>query len=630
MTNPIQYQVRPTYPETHLLDVTCIIDDPNPEGQIVALPAWIPGSYLIRDFSRHIVSLKAEANGQSVSIQMLDKNTWKCDPTSGPLLLSYQVYAYDLTPRGAYVDNTQAFFNGSRIFLQVQGREDVACVVDIQKPVSKIYHHWRVATSLPLGSGSSPDKSWTRESSFREASLATEVQNLSGELYQYHAENYADLIDHPVQMGDFSVATFKACGVPHELVVFGKQTGDIERLCKDLATICEHHIQFFALPAPMDRYVFLLTVLGDGYGGLEHRFSSALQCRRDNFPKVNDPGVSSEYRTLLGLFSHEYFHAWNIKRIKPSAFTPYQLGRENYTRQLWIFEGITSYYDELALVRTKIISKENYLELLAHTLTAVALTPGRLKQTLEQSSFEAWTKFYKPDENSPNANISYYTKGALVALALDLLIRQETAQRCSLDDVMRACWQHYGLTGQGLPEGAFEDLAIKVSGCNLSSFFDKALRSTEDLLIEPLFEPVGVELIWTQPISLDEAGGRRPQAPNERFKNRPALDVKLKSIGLDAQLVYVIEGGTAQLAGLAPNDVIIAVNDLKVDRARLETIIANYEIGDVVTIHAFRRDELMTFKVMLQGSRLKIATLAISPTISETQQKCLDAWLLNP
>lgn len=602
MTNPIQYQVRPSYPETHLLDVTCIIDDPNPEGQTVALPAWIPGSYLIRDFSRHIVSLKAEANGKPVAIQMFDKNTWKCDPTPGPLLLSYQAYAYDLTPRGAYVDNTQAFFNGSRIFLQVLGRENVACVVEIQKPVSKIYHHWRVATSLP---------------------------RTNAEIFQYQAENYADLIDHPVQMGDFSVATFTVCGVPHELVIVGKQAGDIERLCKDLATICEHHIQFFTLPAPMDRYVFLLTVLGDGYGGLEHRFSSALQCRRDNLPKVNDPAVSNEYRTLLGLFSHEYFHAWNIKRIKPTAFTPYQLERENYTRQLWIFEGITSYYDELALVRTKIISKESYLELLTHMLTAVALTPGRLKQTLEQSSFEAWTKFYKPDENSPNANISYYTKGALVALALDLLIRQETAQQCSLDDVMRACWQHYGVTGQGLPEGVFEDLVIKISGCNLSSFFDKALRSTEDLVLEPLFATVGIELTWTPAISLEEAGGRKPQTSAERFKKRPVLDVKLKSTGIDAQLVYVIEGGTAQLAGLAPNDVIIAVNDLKVDRVRLESIIANYEIGDVVTIHAFRRDELMIFKVMLQGSKLKTATLTISPTISKTQQKSLDAWLLN-
>jgi predicted metalloprotease with PDZ domain len=515
------------------------------------------------------------------------------------------VYAHDLTPRGAHVDNTHAFFNGSRVFLQVIGLEHRPCRLEIVLPAGEQYQSWRIATSMPL------------------------LEAASNNAAYYLTQDYHDLIDHPVQMGEFSTTTFQVEGIPHELIILGKHQGDIERLCADLSRLCAYHIQFFASPAPFIHYVFLLTVLGEGYGGLEHQSSCALHCRRDNLPKLGDPGISEGYRTLLGLFSHEYFHAWNIKRIKPEAFTPYHLDRENYTRQLWIFEGITSYYDELALVRTKIISLESYLELLGQTMTSVSLTPGRFKQTLEQSSFEAWTKFYKPDENSSNATVSYYTKGALVALALDLLLRRETAQRCSLDTVMQILWQRYGLTNLGLPEESFESLVAELSGCNLKSFFDQALRSTIDIELAPLLDSVGIELLLAPAKNLDETGGQKTTDTLKKLEKpeKSVLEVKLKSSGSDAQLAYVIEGSAAQKAGLSPHDVIIAVNGLKVDRLKLESMIANYAIGEEVLIHAFRRDELMTFKVKLTGPTLKTASLSRLASISAEQKSNLEAWL---
>jgi len=598
MRETVLYQVQ-AIPEKRLIDVKCTIPNPDPLGQRVLLPAWIPGSYLIRNFSGHIVTLQAYDHEQVVPVQMLDKNTWFCGPTCGPLVVHYQVHAYDLTPRGAHVDSTHAFFNGSRVFLQVCGQEEAAVHIEIIAPFDPKYHHWRVATSLER----------------------VGAESFSFGLYQ--ARHYEDLIDHPVEMGEFEVFSFEVVEVVHDLVVIGKHRADINRLKTDLSCLCEYHIRFFGVPAPMKKYTFLLTVLNDGYGGLEHCSSSVIHCKRAHLPKFNDIKVSDGYRTLLGLLSHEYFHAWNVKCIKPSAFSPYHLTCENYTRQLWIFEGITSYYDELALVRTKRISKENYLELLGQLCTRVYSTPGRFKQTLEQASFEAWIKFYRPDENSLNATISYYTKGALVALALDLLLRHETNNQCSLDQVMQVVWQRFGMTRQGLPEEYFERIVEEVSGCRLKDFFDRTLRSTEDFLIAPYLEKVGIVLNIFSASSMEEVGGRKPMDLLER----PLLEVKLKPGTSDVHLACVFEGSAAEMAGLAPGDIIIAVNGFRVDRVHFESVIAHYAVGEEVLLHVFRRDILMTFKVVLRSGWLHTYVLATASSLTEQQRVLLQSWL---
>ena len=266
----------------------------------------------------------------------------------------------------------------------------------------------------------------------------------------------------------------------------------------------------------MDRYVFLITAVGEGYGGLEHRASTALLCSRDDLPRAGMREATQSYRTFLGLCSHEYFHTWNVKRIKPAAFTPYDLERENYTRLLWAFEGITSYYDDLQLVRAGLISESDYLEILGRSITSLLRTAGRMKQTVEEASFDAWIKYYRPDENSPNAQVSYYLKGSLIGLSLDLIIRSRTRGRKSLDDVMRTLWERYGKTGLGVPENGIETLAAQVAGTSLRAFFDRALRTTDELPLKQVLATVGVGMQLRTAQSPADQGGKTATAAAAR------------------------------------------------------------------------------------------------------------------
>src|SRR5580765_3803412 len=368
MTDPIRYSVSPEQPEAHLYLVTCTVPEPDPSGQEFALPAWIPGSYMIREFARHIVSIRAESRGKPLAIEKLDKHTWRTQPAAGPVTVTCEIYARDLSVRGAYLDTRYAFFNGANLFLRARGHEGTPCEVRILKPRGARYRNWIVATAM------------TRS--------AAKAHGFG----VYAAADYDELIDHPVAMGELALATFRACDVPHEVAIAGRHRADMPRLAADLKRLCEHHIKFFGEPAPMKRYLFLVTALGEGYGGLEHRASTALLCSRDDLPRRGERQVGERYRTFLGLASHEYFHTWNVKRIKPAAFTPYDLDRESYTTLLWAFEGMTSYYDDLALVRCGLIGRKDYLELLGRAITSYLRVPGRRRQTLAESSFDAWIK----------------------------------------------------------------------------------------------------------------------------------------------------------------------------------------------------------------------------------------------
>ena len=405
-TETLLYTIVPTDPGLHLFEVTLTIARPAPDGQIVSLPAWIPGSYMIREFARNIVQIRAESEGRKLRLTKLDKHSWRAARCNGPLTLVYQVYAWDLSVRAAHLDHTHGFFNGTSVFLKVHGKETLPHVVDICPPEGEAFAHWRVATSLP-------------EHKARRHRFGT-----------YIAQDYDELIDHPVEMGEFTLIRFDAHGVPHEMAITGRVPNlDTERLAADLKAICEQQIALFeptTKRAPMERYVFLTLAVGDGYGGLEHRASTALICSRADLPVKGHPQMTDGYRGFLGLCSHEYFHTWNVKRIKPAVFAPYDLAQENYTPLLWLFEGFTSYYDDLTLVRAGRIDAQAYLGLLAKTLNAVLRGSGRLKQSVADSSFDAWTKYYRQDENAPNAIVSYYQKGALVALLFDLTIRAQT------------------------------------------------------------------------------------------------------------------------------------------------------------------------------------------------------------
>ena len=583
--NAIHYTIVPKDLAAHLFNVTVTVANPDPDGQVFALPAWIPGSYMIREFARNIVRIRADSGageGHSVALTKLDKHSWRAAPTAGPLTLHYEIYAWDLSVRAAHLDQTHGFFNGTSVFLRVVGQESLAHQVDIQRPADPAARTWRVATAMP-------------EAGAKRYGFGP-----------YACANYDELIDHPVEMGDFELATFKAHGIPHDIVITGRVPNlDMARLQADLKAICETQIAFFeprTKRAPIERYVFMTMAVGDGYGGLEHRASTALICARADLPSLATPKAAEPgegYLRFLGLCSHEYFHTWNVKRIKPAVFAPYDLQAENYTPLLWLFEGFTSYYDDLMLVRAGIIGEATYLKLQAKTIGGVLRGSGRLKQSVADSSFDAWSKYYRQDENSPNAIISYYTKGSLIALAFDLTIRAKTGGAKSLDAIMLALWERYGRdfyngAGRGVTEQEVEALFDEISGLKLKNMFERYVRGTEDLPLAKLYAPLGVKLV------------------DERKGGKASLDAGIGRDPLGAKLTQVHEGGAAHQAGLSALDVVIAIDGLRVNGAapNVDALLARYRVGDRVTVHAFRRDELMAFDVTLQGDRVPGISLA--------------------
>ncbi|MFC4929158.1 M61 family metallopeptidase [Massilia sp. GCM10023247] len=580
----IHYTIVPKDLAGHLFNVTLTVPAPNADGQEFALPAWIPGSYMIREFARNIVRMRAESNGVPVALTKLDKHSWRAAPVAGPLTLHYEVYAWDLSVRAAHLDQTHGFFNGTSVFLRVVGQEQGAHEVDIQRPADPVAKTWRVATAM---------------------------QELGAKRYgfgTYVAGDYDELIDHPVEMGDFALASFKAHGIPHDIVITGIVPNlDMARLQADLKAICEAQIAFFepaTRRAPVERYVFMTMAVGDGYGGLEHRASTALICARADLPSsaMQKSGEPNEgYLKFLGLCSHEYFHTWNVKRIKPAVFAPYDLQVENYTPLLWLFEGFTSYYDDLMLVRAGIIKEPTYFKLLAKTVGSVLRGSGRLKQSVADSSFDAWSKYYRQDENSPNAIISYYSKGSLIALAFDLTIRAKTAGARSLDDIMRALWERYGRdfyagAGRGVTDQEVEALFDEVSGLKLRPLFDKYVRGVEDIPLPKLLAPFGVKLL------------------DERKNGKPSFDAGIGRDPLGAKLTQVHEGGAAHQAGLSALDIVIAIDGLRVNGnpSNVDALLSRYRVGDKVVVHAFRRDELIAFDLTLQGERVPGISLALA------------------
>jgi predicted metalloprotease with PDZ domain len=408
-------------------------------------------------------------------------------------------------------------------------------------------------------------------------------------------------------------------------VINGRHEADIERICRDVAKICEEAAALFG-ELPIEEYLFLLWVVGKGYGGLEHHNSTSLMIGRESLPSSTMQELTPDYRRLLALCSHEYFHLWNVKRITPEVFRREGTSQEVYTRQLWIFEGITSYYDELLLLRSGVIGIKDYFEMLAEGITRVMRGSGRLKQTLEESSFDAWTKFYKQDENAPNAIVSYYAKGALVALILDLTLRLRSGGRLSLDDVMRALWQKYGKSETGLPEGVFENLVEEVSGLDFKADFDYWVRSTEELSVAETLREFGVELYLLPAENARDLGGVLDERP-EKIDAKPVLGAKFEQQVDGVLLQQVYDGGAAQIAGLSAGDLVIAVDGLRMDASCLESHLAQVQAGCRLIVHAFRRDELMHFEVKPLPAPPDTCSFYLPVELDEKQRRLQTDWL---
>ncbi len=574
----VHYLVAPAQPREHRFDVRCTVATPNPQGQVFSLPSWLRGSYLVRDFAKHIVSIRAECNGQAVAIERLDKRSLRCAPVSGELQLIYSVYAFDQSVRKAYLDLSRGFFNGSSLFYCPQGFENAGFEVELTAPDDAGCADWKVATTL--------------------SALDIDARGYG----RYRARSYEELIDHPVEMAAFDRIAFDVDGIPHALVLSGRCELDRTRVAADLAKICHVERELFGQEPALDQYLFLTNVVGSGYGGLEHRSSTALITGRRSFPRVGDGAQSREYREFLGLCSHEYFHLWNVKRITAQRFAESDLAAEAYSADLWHYEGLTSYYDDLFLLRAGLLEPEVYLDLLAQNATRVARAPGHRVQTLANASFEAWIKYYQPDENSPNATVSYYVKGALVGLCLDLTLRLQSVT--TLDDVMRAAWQRWGRSEQPVPEGGLEALAQEISGLDLRGFFDRALRSTEELPLVDLLAAFGIRAERRTRISEQDVGGR-----TEGRAPRSWLGLALRPG--DTRVATVIGGGPAVAAGVHVGDQILALNGLRVGSANWATAQAQLAPGDSVELHVFRDDELMLLSLRAEASPTDTWTLSV-------------------
>ena len=583
-------------PDRHHFIVECRLEDPLPR-QAFTLPSWIPGSYLLREFARHIVALEATVDGKPVSIEQTAKSTWVVESSGGPIVVRAVIHGFDLSVRGAYFDRDRAFFNGTSLFFMPEGRTDEAVELSVDRPPHAT--EWQVATAMQ--------------------SADIDAQGFG----RYVAENYDELIDHPFEIGNHAVVEFEAAGVGHRLVVAGRFDADLDRVAIDLTQLCAAQIEFFGRPAPFSNYTFLGLAVGNGYGGLEHRASSSLVFRRTDLPKAGDPGISRSYQRFLGLVSHEYFHSWHIKRSKPAAFTPFQLDRRNHTRLLWVFEGITTYYQERFLLNSGLLSVAAHLRRMAEIMNRVYRAPGRHHQSVESSSFNAWDRLYKPEPNSPNQNVSYYSKGAMIALALDLELRRADPPTVTLDDVVLELWKRFGRQDIGLPEDGFEALARELGGDQIGSFLSAATRGTTDLDLETLLRDFGLNLKFRQTEGPSDTGGTPPKLETPRL----SLGANFEADGAGLKLTAVFDGQPAEAAGLAPGDIIVALDQIRVTSDTIVDQLARFDKGDEIVISFFRGDELNESRLRLRAAPDDTCFIEIDQSAEPDAVGRRQAWL---
>ena len=554
----LHYQIEFDDYRQHLIHVTLrFVADPT---QVLSLPTWIPGSYLIREFSKHIESVRAyDEEGRLLEIQKFEKNKWRLFNTDHELItVEYDVYAYDLSVRGAYVDQTRLYVNPACACLGLEGQEDKAVEVELFLPDE--LEHFQLATGMAS-------------------------KSLVKGRFTLKAKNYAELIDAPFELAEQTRFGFEANGIPHEFVVSGKHAMNAARMQQDIEKICATEISMFG-SAPFSNYTFMTMATANSYGGLEHPNSTSLISPREDLPKANEPEEPSEdYQRFLGLCSHEYFHSWLVKFIRPENFVNYDLNKEGYTSLLWIFEGFTSYYDDLILLRSGVISQASYIKLLKTQIDRYLQNPGRFVQSVSESSFDAWVKFYRQDENSNNAGTSYYNKGCLVALCLDLGLRLRGS---SLDALMHKLYEN-ALKGIQVHERTIVELCNELTGDNWIEQINHLINTTDELPLDQLFPEFGLSY---------------------SLKNDKSLPLGLKLVEKPEGVLVqsARRDGAAAQAGLSAHDVIIAIDGLK---ATMKLVEKYAKQEGSYSILAFRRDELMSFDVKASGSELTEVELKV-------------------
>ena len=544
------------------------------------MPVWTPGSYLVREFERHVQDFAAsDVNSKrSLKWSKVNKNTWRIQAGGvREFLVVYRVYANEMSVRTNELNDRHAFWNNAALLMYVDGHLNAPSTLRVEAPPG-----WKVATGLPAVAG--------------------------GEQNTFRAENFDVLYDSPFEVGTFKTLAFEVKGIPHRIVIEGEGNYDAERMRRDVQRIVEVEAEMMG-EIPYRDYTFILNLRPSGGGGLEHLNSTALIHTRFGFQTVSD------YRDFLSLVAHEFFHLWNVKRIRPDALGPFDYTKENYTKLLWVAEGFTSYYEKIFLRRAGLISTTDFLTLTAKDIQDLQNTPGRLVMSAEEASFDAWVKYYRTDENSVNSQISYYDKGALLGMLLDLIIRQRSNGARSIDDVMRHLYTEYYKKGRNYTPEDFQRACELSAGSSLEDFFKRYVRGRDELDYNAALSGIGLRL--------DTTGASLPTPPVERAY----LGARLKQDNDRLMITRVYAGGPAYDQGLNTDDQIVALDGIRVKEESFNARLAEKRPGDTVTLTLFRLDELRTLTIKL-GGRLD-APYRIVPVSnpSADQVRLLQGWI---
>lgn len=577
-------------PETHLYEITMEIDPRGATTLDLVLPVWTPGSYLVREFSRHIRDFSAKGKrGRPLSALKVEKNRWRVSLPSkksespGLLSIKYRVYAHELTVRTSHLDASHGYGNGANLFFYVEGRKDEPMEVAFRLP-----RGWKTSMALPARGG------------------------------VFRAASYDELVDSPFECGTHRTFDFRVKGVPHTLAIWGAGNEDAPRLVKDLKKLVAEAASIFG-GLPYERYLFLAHLAPGARGGLEHRASQSVAID----PWAFKPAKA--YRDTLLLFSHELFHAWNVKRIRPEALGPFDYTKEVHTKDLWAMEGVTSYYEVLLAVRAGLLTPAQGFEEWATSWTGHLETPGRAVQSAEMASFDTWIRFYRPDENSVNVAESYYRRGQLLGLGLDLTIRGATAGRRGLDDVMRLLWRRWGAKGKGYPEGAVEDAAVRVlaSRAKARRFFDRYVRGTETPDLARLLPAAGLELKLVP----EAEEGVTEESP---VKTRGDFGWKTKTENGRLLVAEVREGGAAMRAGMSAADEIVAIDGVRASEDFLRRKAIEAGPGARIRITVFRRERLRELGLVLGTRKAGVWKVRPVPKAPAAAKRLARRWLRVP
>jgi predicted metalloprotease with PDZ domain len=590
----IHYSILPFSSSQHLFEVCIEISDNSIDELTFSLPAWIPGSYMIRDFAKNIGEISAKSiAGTALNLQKLDKQRWKLATGGKHCRVRYLVYAFDLSVRSAYLNDEYGFINGTSAFLKIEEISNANYTVSILNGDKNAFANWQIATSMPAES--------TDASGFG----------------TYFVESYEQLIDFPILFGHFVKHKFEQSGIDFEMVYTGSAPIDTQRIATDLKPILKQHVDMFDSPPPVNKYLFITLVTDKGYGGLEHRDSTVLMFSRWDLPIIGDNTEKSQsYRDFLALCSHEFLHTWHVKRTRPKVLLSPDLKGEVYTDQLWIYEGFTSFYDDLALARSEAITPQQYLSILGKNITRVLRNPGRHKQSVAESSFDAWTRFYQQDANSINHIVSYYTKGGLIALCLDIYIREHS--KYSLDDVMRALWEQHGKEETGTDDDSVAKIIAQF--VPIEEQLNSWVYSPGELPLAEMLEKIGVGYHQRFTSNIKDTGGETSSSDD-----LISLGLNIAAQATGVSVTQVRQDSPACHAGIHVNDLLIAIDGWQITENNLYRLAASNRDKSMVDIHLLRDGRLLTTSFNLNSQTPDTCYLTI-----ENEAK-LRQWLgLSP